>query len=101
GTTALYLFLIMHPSIISNSPSPKTFEEVQFFNRNNYHRGIDWYMDFFPTPSNVTTDFLFEKSANYFHSEEAPKRAASLIPKAKIITILIDPSDRAYSWYQV
>ncbi|NWI62638.1 NDST3 sulfotransferase, partial [Todus mexicanus] len=25
-----------------NSPSPKTFEEVQFFNRNNYHRGIDW-----------------------------------------------------------
>ncbi|RMC13552.1 hypothetical protein DUI87_08628 [Hirundo rustica rustica] len=101
GTTALYLFLIMHPSIISNSPSPKTFEEVQFFNRNNYHRGIDWYMDFFPTPSNVTTDFLFEKSANYFHSEEAPKRAASLIPKAKIITILIDPSDRAYSWYQL
>ncbi|XP_078222704.1 bifunctional heparan sulfate N-deacetylase/N-sulfotransferase 3 isoform X3 [Callithrix jacchus] len=58
------------------------------------------YMDFFPVPSNVSTDFLFEKSANYFHSEEAPKRAASLVPKAKIITILIDPSDRAYSWYQ-
>ncbi|XP_031231224.1 bifunctional heparan sulfate N-deacetylase/N-sulfotransferase 3 isoform X3 [Mastomys coucha] len=100
GTTALCLFLIMHPSILSNSPSPKSFEEVQFFNRNNYHRGIDWYMDFFPVPSNVTTDFLFEKSANYFHSEDAPKRAASLVPKAKIITILIDPSDRAYSWYQ-
>lgn len=59
------------------------------------------YMDFFPTPANVTSDFLFEKSANYFHSEEAPKRAASLVPKAKLITILIDPSDRAYSWYQV
>ncbi|NXT57073.1 NDST4 sulfotransferase, partial [Pluvianellus socialis] len=100
GTTALYLFLLMHPSIISNLPSPKTFEEVQFFNGNNYHKGIDWYMDFFPTPSNITTDLLFEKSANYFHSEDAPKRAASLIPKAKIITILIDPSDRAYSWYQ-
>lgn len=42
GTTALYLFLAMHPSILSNSPSPKTLEEVQFFNRNNYHRGIDW-----------------------------------------------------------
>ncbi|KAM7167316.1 bifunctional heparan sulfate N-deacetylase/N-sulfotransferase 4 isoform 1-T9 [Macrochelys suwanniensis] len=100
GTTALYLFLLMHPSIISNLPSPKTFEEVQFFNGNNYHKGIDWYMGFFPIPSNVTTDFLFEKSANYFHSEEAPRRAASLVPKAKIITILIDPSDRAYSWYQ-
>ncbi|XP_019482917.1 PREDICTED: bifunctional heparan sulfate N-deacetylase/N-sulfotransferase 3 [Hipposideros armiger] len=100
GTTALYLFLVMHPSILSNPPSPKTLEEVQFFNRNNYHRGIDWYMDFFPVPSNVTTDFLFEKSANYFHSEEAPRRAASLLPKAKIITILTDPADRAYSWYQ-
>uniref|UniRef100_A0A5F8GAH0 [heparan sulfate]-glucosamine N-sulfotransferase n=1 Tax=Monodelphis domestica TaxID=13616 RepID=A0A5F8GAH0_MONDO len=100
GTTALYLFLLMHPSIISNLPSPKTFEEVQFFNGNNYQKGIDWYMDFFPIPSNITNDFLFEKSANYFHSEEAPRRAASLVPKAKIITILIDPSDRAYSWYQ-
>ncbi|XP_050800376.1 bifunctional heparan sulfate N-deacetylase/N-sulfotransferase 4 isoform X5 [Gopherus flavomarginatus] len=100
GTTALYFFLLMHPSIISNLPSPKTFEEVQFFNGNNYHKGIDWYMDFFPIPLNVTTDFLFEKSANYFHSGEAPRRAASLVPKAKIITILIDPSDRAYSWYQ-
>ncbi|XP_007889697.1 bifunctional heparan sulfate N-deacetylase/N-sulfotransferase 4 [Callorhinchus milii] len=100
GTTALYLFLIMHPAITSNFPSPKTFEEVQFFNGNTYHKGIDWYMNFFPAPSNVTTDFLFEKSANYFHSEDAPKRADALLPKAKIITILINPSDRAYSWYQ-
>uniref|UniRef100_A0A8C2XFM4 [heparan sulfate]-glucosamine N-sulfotransferase n=1 Tax=Cyclopterus lumpus TaxID=8103 RepID=A0A8C2XFM4_CYCLU len=101
GTTALYLFLLMHPSISSNFPSPKTYEEVQFFNTNNYHKGIDWYMEFFPVPSNVSTDFLFEKSANYFPSEESPRRAAALLPKAKIITLLINPSDRAYSWYQV
>uniref|UniRef100_A0A672GAA4 [heparan sulfate]-glucosamine N-sulfotransferase n=1 Tax=Salarias fasciatus TaxID=181472 RepID=A0A672GAA4_SALFA len=101
GTTALYLFLLMHPSISSNFPSPKTYEEVQFFNTNNYHKGIDWYMEFFPMPSNVSTDFLFEKSANYFPSEESPRRAAALLPKAKIITLLINPSDRAYSWYQV
>ncbi|XP_061840375.1 bifunctional heparan sulfate N-deacetylase/N-sulfotransferase 4 isoform X1 [Nerophis lumbriciformis] len=100
GTTALYLFLLMHPSISSNFPSPKTYEEVQFFNTNNYHKGIDWYMDFFPVPSNVSTDFLFEKSANYFPSEESPRRSAALLPKARIITLLINPSDRAYSWYQ-
>lgn len=52
-------------------------------------------------PSNVSTDFLFEKSANYFPSEETPRRAAALLPKAKLITLLINPSDRAYSWYQV
>ncbi|XP_060946926.1 bifunctional heparan sulfate N-deacetylase/N-sulfotransferase 4 isoform X1 [Limanda limanda] len=100
GTTALYLFLLMHPSISSNFPSPKTYEEVQFFNTNNYHKGIDWYMEFFPVPSNVSTDFLFEKSANYFPSEESPRRGAALLPKAKIITLLINPADRAYSWYQ-
>lgn len=43
GTTALYLFLLMHPSISSNFPSLKTYEEVQFFNTNNYHKGIDWW----------------------------------------------------------
>jgi len=58
-------------------------------------------MDFFPFPSNVSTDFMFEKSANYFHTEAAPKRAAALLPRAKVLAVLINPSDRAYSWYQV
>lgn len=42
GTTALYLFLGMHPDLTSNYPSKETFEEIQFFNGHNYHRGIDW-----------------------------------------------------------
>ncbi|XP_029600084.1 bifunctional heparan sulfate N-deacetylase/N-sulfotransferase 4 [Salmo trutta] len=100
GTTALSLFLLMHPSISSIFPSTKTYEEVQFFNTNNYLQGIDWYMELFPLPSNVTSDFLFEKSSAYFPSEEAPRRATALLPKAKILTVLINPSDRAYSWYQ-
>lgn len=58
-------------------------------------------MDFFPFPSNVSTDFMFEKSANYFDTEVVPKRAAALLPRAKIIALLINPVDRAYSWYQV
>ena len=58
-------------------------------------------MDFFPFPSNVSTDFMFEKSANYFDTEVAPKRAAALLPRAKILAVFINPSDRAYSWYQV
>lgn len=42
GTTALYTFLSMHPSIASNLPSPDTFEEIQFFNAKNYEKGLDW-----------------------------------------------------------
>uniref|UniRef100_A0A8C2QBI0 [heparan sulfate]-glucosamine N-sulfotransferase n=1 Tax=Cyprinus carpio TaxID=7962 RepID=A0A8C2QBI0_CYPCA len=100
GTSALHSFLTLHPAITSNFPSPVTFEEIQFFNGPNYHNGIDWYMDFFPFPSNVSTDFMFEKSANYFDTEVVPKRAAALLPRAKIIALLINPVDRAYSWYQ-
>uniref|UniRef100_A0A8C5GXM1 [heparan sulfate]-glucosamine N-sulfotransferase n=1 Tax=Gouania willdenowi TaxID=441366 RepID=A0A8C5GXM1_GOUWI len=101
GTTALHSFLSLHPAISSSFPSPVTFEEIQFFSGANYDHGIDWYMDFFPFPSNVSTDFMFEKSANYFDTEAAPKRAAALLPRAKVVAVLINPSDRAYSWYQV
>lgn len=100
GTTALYTFLLMHPAIVSNYPSPVTFEEVQFFNGRNYYKGLDWYMNFFPVPKNSTDKYLFEKSATYFDGELVPMRAHALLPEAKLVTILISPIKRAYSWYQ-
>ncbi|XP_054717461.1 bifunctional heparan sulfate N-deacetylase/N-sulfotransferase-like, partial [Uloborus diversus] len=100
GTTALYTFLSMHPAIVSNYPSPETFEEVQFFNGRNYYKGLDWYMNFFPVPKNSTDKYLFEKSATYFDGDLVPMRAHALLPTAKLITILISPIKRAYSWYQ-
>ncbi|XP_049794710.1 bifunctional heparan sulfate N-deacetylase/N-sulfotransferase [Schistocerca nitens] len=100
GTTALYMFLSMHPDISSNFPSPDTFEEIQFFNGKNYYRGLDWYMNFFPVPKNGTAKYLFEKSATYFDGDLVPRRASALLPHAKLVTILISPAKRAYSWYQ-
>lgn len=58
-------------------------------------------MEYFPLPSNTSSDYYFEKCANYFDSELAAARAAALLPKAKIITVLISPAERAYAWYQV
>ncbi|CAG0918609.1 unnamed protein product [Notodromas monacha] len=81
GTTALYAFLSMHPSVQSNRQSPDTFEETQFFSGRNYLRGLDWYMSFFPEEA----DYLFEKSANYFDGDVVPKRAHALVPKADLI----------------
>uniref|UniRef100_A0A8C1YB76 Bifunctional heparan sulfate N-deacetylase/N-sulfotransferase 1 n=1 Tax=Cyprinus carpio TaxID=7962 RepID=A0A8C1YB76_CYPCA len=98
--TALYLFLGMHPDLSSNYPSKETFEEIQFFSGHSYHRGIDWYMEYFPLPSNSSSDYYFEKSASYFDSDVAAVRAAALLPRAKIITVLSDPVHRAYACYQ-
>ncbi|BET01250.1 Heparan sulfate N-deacetylase [Nesidiocoris tenuis] len=100
GTTALYTFLSMHPNISSNIHSPETFEEIQFFNGRNYYKGLAWYMDFFPVSKNTTSQYFFEKSATYFDGELVPKRAHALLPQAKLVTILISPAKRAYSWYQ-
>lgn len=100
GTTALYTFLSMHPAIVSNYPSPETFEEVQFFNGKNYYKGLDWYMNYFPVPKNSTDKYLFEKSSTYFDGDLVPMRAHALLPTAKLVTILISPIKRAYSWYQ-
>uniref|UniRef100_A0A8C1Y6E0 Bifunctional heparan sulfate N-deacetylase/N-sulfotransferase 1 n=1 Tax=Cyprinus carpio TaxID=7962 RepID=A0A8C1Y6E0_CYPCA len=99
--TALYLFLGMHPDLSSNYPSKETFEEIQFFSGHSYHRGIDWYMEYFPLPSNSSSDYYFEKSASYFDSDVAAVRAAALLPRAKIITVLSDPVHRAYACYQI
>ncbi|KAJ8941018.1 hypothetical protein NQ318_006447 [Aromia moschata] len=89
GTTALYTFLALHPSIASNLPSPTTFEEIQFFNAHNYLRD-----------SNSSARYYFEKSATYFDGELVPRRVHALLPHARLITILISPAKRAYSWYQ-
>jgi len=64
------------------------------------------YLDHFP--ADVHGDIggsrgrlLFEKSAGYFDSELAPRRIYTLLPRAKLICILLNPAQRAYSWYQV
>ncbi|KAJ8000437.1 hypothetical protein DPEC_G00180120 [Dallia pectoralis] len=99
GTTSLHILLFMHPSL-SGIRNSSPHREVQFFNTNNYHKGVDWYMENFPVPSNVSSDLLYEKSSSYFSSQETPRRAAALLPKAKILTLLINPSERAHAWYQ-
>ncbi len=58
-------------------------------------------MQYFPVTEPGSRILLFEKSANYFDSELAPRRAHALLPDARLITILIHPAKRAYSWYQV
>ena len=70
--------------------------------------GIDWYMDLFPSKTALTNNmstpsetYLFEKSATYFDKDVVPLRAKRLLPRAKVLAVLISPVQRAYSWYQV
>jgi hypothetical protein len=99
GTSALATFLQLHPNVTTNVPVEGSFEELQFFNGANYAKGMEWYAEKF---ANVTKEhqIVFEKSANYFDSEIAPKAINALLPNALLVVLLMDPADRAYSWYQ-
>lgn len=92
-------FLLLHPNISSNKDvGPGYFEEAQFFGGSSYPKGVEWYRQLF---AGKNSSLLFEKSANYFDNPRAAEAVHHLIPDAKIIVILIDPTERAFSWFQV
>jgi len=101
GTTSLYHYLLAHPQIAA-----ATKKEVHFFDRHFQH-GIPWYRAQFPSliqgdmgetigRQGVITG---EASPYYLFHPHAPARAALVVPKAKLIVLLRNPVDRAYSHY--
>lgn len=59
---------------------------------------MGWYTDKFAASHGKR--IIFEKSANYFDNANAPRLMHSLLSDIHLIVILLDPVDRAYSWYQ-
>ena len=99
GTTAFQFFLSAHPDFSTSLLSSKTYEEVQFFDNDGYYlKGIDWYKSKFPIMSR-SNQVNFEKSASYYDKYKVPQRIRSLLPNVKIVFLLRNPVDRAYSWY--
>jgi hypothetical protein len=91
GTSALNRYLSEHPDVFT--PPRK---ELHFFDR-NFHRGLDWYRDHF---SGVPSDRIMgESTPAYMGHPRAIERIAATIPEAKLIAILRDPVERAYSHY--
>ena len=80
----------------------KLFSSATFFSHIFFHYIFVFYryLNYFPETRKKNAIYV-DKSANYFDSLKSPLRAYSLLPKAKLIAILIDPRLRAYSWYQV
>jgi hypothetical protein len=92
GTTALYAYLRWHPGITGPS-----WKEVSFFDR-HWWRGEAWYRGQFPLRSGGK--LVGEASPSYLFHPLAPERARAVVPDAKLIALLRDPVDRAYSQYQ-
>jgi len=91
GTTALYSYLRRHPGITGPS-----WKEVSYFDR-HYARGPAWYRGNFPLRR---AELVGEASPSYLFHPLAPERAAALVPGARLIALVRDPVERAYSQYQ-
>lgn len=92
GTTALYAYLRWHPGIAGPS-----WKEVSFFDR-HWWRGVAWYRGQFPMRSRGR--LVGEASPSYLFHPLAPERVRAVVPRAKLIVLLRNPVDRAYSQYQ-
>ena len=86
------------------------YKETHFFSSKLYHRyGLNYYKSFFPTKLHkFICKFIynrkvssFEASTSYFDNELTPKRVFSIIPHVKIILLLRNPIDRAFSHYNM
>ena len=92
GTTSLYTYLSEHPFV-----DPAFVKEVHFFD-NNYHKGLRYYRSFFPIRRKKDT-ITGEASPYYFFNPYASERIFKTISNVKLILLLRNPVDRAFSHY--
>lgn len=96
GTGSLYRYLNQHPQI-----KPALTKEVRFFDK-YYDRGINWYRVFFPFKDLLKRKYITgEATPRYLDHPHAPKRVKAIIPNTKLIVLLRNPIDRAYSMYNM
>jgi hypothetical protein len=99
GTTALYYYLEQHPQIyMSPVKEPNFFcSEEQENSEGNSATRIGAYQDLFKDVSGEKA--IGEASHCYLYEPEAPARIQEYIPDAKLIAVLRNPVDRAYSHF--
>jgi len=98
GTSSLYRYLCSHPGIV-----PALRKEIHFFD-DNFHRGVAWYRAHFPAAASLrradgAPAITGEGSPYYLFHPAVPGRMSSVLRDVRLIAVLRNPIDRAYSHY--
>ncbi len=106
GTTALYHYLKQHPQIYLSPIKETEFfafegEELNFYGPGDLPRAtITNFADYQAQFQGVTDEIAIgEASPVYIYSSKAPERIKNYLPDVKLIAILREPVERAYSQY--
>ncbi|GAA1459076.1 sulfotransferase [Nocardiopsis exhalans] len=98
GTTSLFKALSQHPA----ATGPVLRKGVHYFDT-GYQHGLTWYRSHFPLRATLRARWgrprvrVFESSPYYLFHPLAAERIARELPQARIVVILRDPVERAYS----
>ena len=105
GTTSLFNYIIQHPSV-----KKPLYKEIHFFDNyyGVYNLGVGWYRGHFPFNifSHLKTNtqnprfITGEATPYYMFHPLCPLRIKEALPDVKLIAILRNPVERAYSHYQ-
>lgn len=101
GTTSLYNYLAEHGEVF-----PAFIKETHFFDW-RFSKGLSWYRAYFPMSLHRAyvqrvrrRAFVTGESTPYYlFYPHAPRRVWETIPNARLIVMLRNPVDRAYSHY--
>lgn len=100
GTTSMYRTLSQHPAVLK----AVWHKGVHYFDT-DYARGLGWYQAHFPlrglarraTRAAGTAPVTFESSPYYMFHPLAAERIRRDLPGVKLVVLLRDPVERAYS----
>jgi hypothetical protein len=96
GTTSLFSLLARHPQVAAAFR-----KEVHYFDL-HFHRGPIWYRHQFRRPRSAARGCAIgvESSPYYMLDPRVPERMTALMPDAKLVLLLRDPVERAFSHYR-
>jgi len=116
GTGELMRWLNLHPLMQSGSSDKGRRKEVHFFGSANFDQSTCPLLDYihhFSVTERVLSNarqgtkskpymnvFMFDKSPNYIRDKHALKQMHAIVPDAKLLVILRNPVDRAYSEFR-
>ncbi len=102
GTTSMYQALRQHPAVLR----PVARKGVHYFDV-HYDRGLSWYRSHFPLGVTARRHAhkvgmavqTFESSPYYLFHPLSAERIAADLPGVKVLVLVRDPVERAYSAY--
>jgi hypothetical protein len=98
GTSYFYKLLTTKHSLVREAAA----KELHFFD-NKFAEGVRWYRRCFSEGERIDghRTITGEASPSYLFDPQVPERMARIVPETRLIALLRNPVDRAYSHYQM